>query len=514
LELTRQQKDVAGISGPGVYIVDAVAGSGKTKAAMEYIIGHRHEKILYLVFNSRMRADVKEKLKFESHVDVHTQHSLCWKYTVGNKKSDFQKEFPRPRVGAVKAKWIVQTYDVFFETARFIEKLYGLYLTGRKSLDEVLQRFQFTTDTEWRMREIISDMEEAMKFGQCPMPHDFYVKWLSTHLFSLSLQYDTVILDEAQDTNPVMKDILDKIEKKKYILVGDSCQEIYEWRGAVSFMKMYKGHGREMDLSYSFRIGKGIAALAEVLSGKEVVGLGENRLVECPEEVTGIQETGDMKSFTFITRTNIRLFCFYVENRKLWKERTVFINNFQGQEIRDVLNLWEGKTYYIKDQFLKNFRNSEELVEYTRKLKEGYKGKKIDIKEKKKIDIAQEYSLLANLMDKYGVSAMSEALTQINTLAYEDSPDIRMMTIHTSKGMGFDNLLIDDYDSDLVDILFKGETLEEMGKNCLGVLQEEKDLVPDRNLLYVALTRASGRVYIGNERLRKLAMGVENGAGV
>ena len=45
-------------------------------------------------------------------------------------------------------------------------------------------------------------------------------------------QYDVLLLDEAQDMNPAMLDVCLKQVKPK-LVVGDSHQQIYRFRGAV-----------------------------------------------------------------------------------------------------------------------------------------------------------------------------------------------------------------------------------------------------------------------------------------
>ncbi|MDH2406059.1 UvrD-helicase domain-containing protein [Bradyrhizobium sp. SSUT18] len=67
-----------------------------------------------------------------------------------------------------------------------------------------------------------------------PLGHDGYLKlWaLSSH----AIAADFILLDEAQDTNPVVLDVLRK-QPAQMIYVGDKYQQIYEWRGAVNAME-------------------------------------------------------------------------------------------------------------------------------------------------------------------------------------------------------------------------------------------------------------------------------------
>ncbi len=91
------------------------------------------------------------------------------------------------------------------------------------------------------------------------------------------------MLDEAQDTNPVLADVLMVHSKNKWaqiIAVGDSQQQIYEWRGAVDAMSLLPAKN-ECALTNSFRFGAEIARVAnrtlDVLGSKyKVVGAGSD----------------------------------------------------------------------------------------------------------------------------------------------------------------------------------------------------------------------------------------------
>ena len=70
-----------------------------------------------------------------------------------------------------------------------------------------------------------------------------------------------MLLDEAQDANPVVAAIVDRQAHAQRILVGDRCQAIYGWRGAIDAMSRFHAHQR-LCLSQSFRFGPAIAAEA------------------------------------------------------------------------------------------------------------------------------------------------------------------------------------------------------------------------------------------------------------
>ncbi|MGW6898967.1 UvrD-helicase domain-containing protein [Streptomyces sp. NPDC054919] len=114
--------------------------------------------------------------------------------------------------------------------------------------------------------------------GAVRFDHDHYLKiWALTQP---TIDTDFLLLDEAQDTNPVVEQIfLAQRDHAQLVMVGDSAQAIYQWRGAKDVMTGFDGTA--MALSQSFRFGPSLAheanrwlAIAEApirLSGSEAV---------------------------------------------------------------------------------------------------------------------------------------------------------------------------------------------------------------------------------------------------
>jgi superfamily I DNA/RNA helicase len=101
---------------------------------------------------------------------------------------------------------------------------------------------------------------ESMRSGQgaLPLGHDGYLK-----LWALSkprAEVDYIMVDEAQDLNPVMLGVL-KAVQCPVIYVGDPYQQIYDWRGAVNAMEQTSSPHSVL-LSQSFRFGEAIAEAA------------------------------------------------------------------------------------------------------------------------------------------------------------------------------------------------------------------------------------------------------------
>lgn len=92
--------------------------------------------------------------------------------------------------------------------------------------------------------------------GAVRFDHDHYLKiWALTQP---KLDTDFLLLDEAQDTNPVVEQIfLAQRDHAQLVMVGDSAQAIYHWRGAKDVMTGFDG--TQLALSQSFRFGPALA---------------------------------------------------------------------------------------------------------------------------------------------------------------------------------------------------------------------------------------------------------------
>jgi superfamily I DNA/RNA helicase len=92
--------------------------------------------------------------------------------------------------------------------------------------------------------------------GVVRFDHDHYLKiWALTQP---RIEADFLLLDEAQDTNPVVEQIfLNQRDHAQLVMVGDSAQAIYHWRGAKDIMTGFDG--TQLTLSQSFRFGPHLA---------------------------------------------------------------------------------------------------------------------------------------------------------------------------------------------------------------------------------------------------------------
>ncbi|PKS77787.1 UvrD-helicase domain-containing protein, partial [Klebsiella pneumoniae] len=95
-----------------------------------------------------------------------------------------------------------------------------------------------------------------------PMVHDGYLKLYQLSHPNLSLRYQVILFDEAQDANPVTSDIVIR-QRSRTILVGDVHQQIYLFRGANDAMNNPRfSNADQLYLTHSFRFGPNVAMVA------------------------------------------------------------------------------------------------------------------------------------------------------------------------------------------------------------------------------------------------------------
>jgi len=103
--------------------------------------------------------------------------------------------------------------------------------------------------------------------GHLRFEHDFYLKiWQLSNPVILA---DFILFDEAQDADPVQLDIVMQQRHAQLVMVGDSQQQIYSWRGAVNAMgTIREGDANVTFLTQSFRFGPAIAEVANGILGR------------------------------------------------------------------------------------------------------------------------------------------------------------------------------------------------------------------------------------------------------
>lgn len=448
--------------------VIAFAGAGKTSTLVEYTKARAMDQFLYCAFNKSVQVEAEGK--FPANVMSRTIHSLAYQ-AIGRKFAN---------LGNVPFFLVTKMFGVDVYRATLILRCLENWFN---SADEVVEEKHCPPDTlgrfekgfESRIVEAAERLWAEMQRGdeKVPMTHSGYLK-----LYQLSkpkLNFDTILLDEAQDTNPVTFDILrmQREEGVRLILVGDPYQQIYSWRGAQDAMSMI-----ECDTKYitqSFRFGNSVASVANKLLstffGNKVPLRGfsiEDRLVEKHEEASKV---------TIICRTNQELFrsadLQANTGRNIAVVGGVGFENFMDK-LMDVFYLYSGQRSQIKERQVAFFKSYADLVKFSQDRLDAELGARVNI--------------VNDFKDR-----TPEAIRRIRSKSVgEKLCDILLVTGHKSKGLEWHNVsLADDF----------AELFDEQRKP----LPIKDNLLPkdEVNLLYVAATRAQRALRLNGE-LRSL----------
>jgi superfamily I DNA/RNA helicase len=267
---TSEQQDIIDTVGiGGNLVIQAGAGTGKTSTLQ--LVAHQlpaTDKVLYVAYNKAIATEAATK--FPNHVTCRTSHSLAF----GAVGRNFSHRLNSGRTTSFEVAkkmglgWLNLSRDIAINPSRL----------ATISADTV-RRFCYSADTEITASHVPfqngvtgsrhnhlaatvlpiaqrwwTDVNDAK--GSLPFEHDHYLKmWALTNP---ELPYDVIFLDEAQDSNPVLADLILRQTHAQQVVVGDGCQQMYAWRGAVDAMKDWP-NATQLYLTQSWRFGQEIA---------------------------------------------------------------------------------------------------------------------------------------------------------------------------------------------------------------------------------------------------------------
>lgn len=418
-------------------IINANAGSGKTTTLIEYARERPDKEILYLVFNKDLRKNVRKK--FTLNTTVHTINSFIFFHL----KDIF------------KNRKIVDNYNVNF-FLKFINK--G---SEEKESDSIAlyNKFNKYLVSEIPNKEMDVIFNEIILNVKYEITHDILKKYFLNNFNNFNIKFDIVLIDEAQDIDVIMFNIINKIEAKK-IYMGDKKQAIYGFRNTINiFNENYIGYTKKV-LSKSFRFNNHLASYINLLT---TIAYGEEFNIEGEGILNSkILEENECfnEPYVFISRTNALLFKKAFE--AVEKGLKVSIP-FNFEELKymvvDVYNLKANNINQIINLEIKNIGSYEKLK---RLIKNG---------------INQELNYIVKIIDEYDIMTLSYLKKLEINLVSPKYSDITFITAHKAKGLEFMNVEVGDD--------FKGYKLDIN--------------IEERNMFYVALTRATSKLKISKK---------------
>lgn len=491
-----------------ILVINAYAGAGKTSTLLAIAKARPEHQILYLAYNREMAKEAQSK--FPKNVTCRTVHSLAydlvgrqyskmkfvnnaWKdLKIGNNRHlEIADHINIDFKDVIIVKKALDVLNLWFSSNR-LELDHSLYAEYKRTLprDErnSLSEFDFRHLLK-RSKQIWEMMKDKNNFD-VKLPHDGYLKLY--HLLNPQLVYDTIMLDEAQDSNDVTMAIFQRSTAKYKVVVGDTHQSIYQFRGTknalLDFTTMAGGC---FYLTKSFRFNEDIAQYAtcilKELKGEKnsVKGLGaQGALRVAPCSILSFP-----RYTTILARKNATLFQIAVEAFTSGKKVHFSggIEKYDLDLIKSIalLEMGESDKSKIPNFFARRFRTLEQIELYARTAEES--DMNVLIKFIKELNGARTLELINELV-KYDQWVMSDFAKNIV------SCDYLLTTAHRSKGLEFKCVALWNDFSGLYEAIQEGhDTL---------YLQNKLDPV-DRtaweqevNLYYVAATRTKNVLYV------------------
>ncbi|WP_055567762.1 UvrD-helicase domain-containing protein [Streptomyces atriruber] len=408
--------------------LQAGAGTGKTStlALLAHSTG-RHGR--YLAYNRAIAADARTR--FPDTVACKTAHGLAFA-AVGHRYTRRLNAPRRPawltgqalgltkplRIGTREVSQRALSNAALRTVARYchtadttltkhhVPRLRGLEDPGHHA--ELADHLVPFAQRAWIDLQHFDD--SAVRFE-----HDHYLKiWALTRP---RIDAEFLLLDEAQDTNPVVEQIfLAQREHAQLVMVGDSAQAIYQWRGAKDVMSSFEG--RHFSLTQSFRFGPRLAAEANRWLSLAGAALRLRGTEAIPTELGPVQRPDAV-----LCRTNVGAMAQVMQLMSAG-HRVALVGGGQGLNLlaRAAQDLKEGRPTHHPELVL--FTSWGDLQDYATHDPGG-----------------RDLQPLVDLVDTHGPDAI---LAAVAGLAPENSADITVSTAHKAKGREWASVRIAD----------------------------------------------------------------------
>jgi F-box DNA helicase 1 len=482
--LTEEQKAVveAPLKAGETALVLARAGTGKTTCLQALAEHNPGTRILYLVFNRQNAKDAGAR--FPRNCEVKTSHALAYRYEGHRFKkkgfgelslSDIRQELQLDSFN--EAYWIRESLKRFHQSGEHQlepKHLRGPYL-GENHVELIQKLWERTCDPTSGLRQ----------------SYDGYLKLFSDNIcrgaysWDPMREFEVVMLDEGHDTNPCVARLIRHLAeagRHALVLIGDSHQAIYGWRGAVDAMAEFRRLPKvcTFQLTGSFRFGPDIAEKAN-----QVLNLSTT--LERGPDVIGLGGKPGQGERAILGRTNRALLTEAIELLDsgeacaLYLAATTAEKNWDPSEaynfgiFRSTYLLWAGLREKGMHPRMCQFQSFEELTRYLAELRDD-DGDSLDPELAGAVRFVEQYA--------YRVPTILDAITQACTSPQK--AEVVFSTAHRSKGGEWNRVkLLNDFP------IFQPATEEEPRHFS----QEEI------NLAYVAITRGRCKVtdYLGNE---------------
>ena len=497
-----------------VLLVLAFAGAAKTTSLRAYTEARPDKRFLYLAFNNAVARDAGKT--FPSNTTCLTTHALARQHLspdilakiTDDLKPDTICDLLRYDVTAANLEatgYVKSLLNNFFASTDSMPLSYHLQ-DARASLSS--EDLVLTEGFAQRIWAMMIDPRHPAK-----IPHDGYLKLFTLKDLQLA-DYDYILCDEAQDTNPAVEAFVMRQRIPK-VAVGDPHQGLYGFRHARDILspRMHSG-APVLHLTSSFRFGPQIAALSNILLSNyknetvPLVGRGAPAIIHPPSGTDwSIKRDGSFCQHTIIARTNSQLFEeavdavniieAYIEATGRVGPKLAFIgtserydyspfHSYKFGRLLDLVSIASGELERVRDPFLKRFKTIHALQQF------------LDNPRTADPDLAA-----ALMLARRYKTALRYYVAKISALSVDPDPEnpdpnnpeawIIFSSAHRCKGLEWPRVRLMN---DFVEMCVTESQGRNMPKKIRPIPPGEFDEPEEVNLLYVAVTRAKHEIEI------------------
>jgi uncharacterized protein involved in tolerance to divalent cations len=436
-------------------------------------------------------------LSIQPHNDLSRQRELTADRSIeGLMQRVLSKLFGFPSQFTQAITGCIRRFDRTQQGVRLLERRLKFYLSRKLDARLILPFLKVCNYENLG----IPPTANLKQWVSCLISYDGYLKlWQLECLRSgkvprVFYQYDVVLLDESQDTNPAMESILNKIIQERshaVVLVGDERQSIYQWRGAVNMMSRIAEqiedgqiNGVRKSLTESFRYGPRAADVAS-----KILSLG------CEEKIKIVgrgkdEQNANHGSRCYLSRTNAALMDVALSTLASNPHSVIHfagtnpINRYDPTVpyklnlIRSLYHYFANQKHLATDPTIKRFEDWTDILRHA-------KGGDQDAEAADK-----ELGCAVKFVEKHRYDTPAVLDLIISRSSAPDRAIASFSTAHRAKGLEWDTVkILDDFP----------KVGSEIDRNEDGEVQlpDEQEL----NLLYVATTRGRQWVELNNDLL-------------
>lgn len=441
MKFTHEQQAAIDLAAQGdPFSLVAPAGSGKSATAVGIGKRLKSRRILYLVYNTAARKEAEVKFKDMPWVDVRTTSQIAWREYAYIKDSTYGERM-KPKAECRPAREVAKTLGL--QPVDFGSNLILDGYIQAKLAEEAIERFCNSDRQKIEPRDVplvVAGVEPAAieaartyiaklawKLWNQAITPTSKLRFTMNHAFKLvsmgdiNYGYDTVLIDEAQDSNDATMRFLRNQKDAQGILVGDPAQALYGWRGASDQIMHYPGE--RLYLTQSFRFGPAVAEEAMKHLPHTETGVTIRGLDTIKDKVTN----GEMAHpDVVLTRTNAGAMEWAMSYLDCGK-RVALVRGTQ-----QILDLAYAAGKLMKGERPNNlelsaFETWGDLVAYTEEPGGGH------------------LKAIVRLVNAHGVSKLIDACKKmVDYNPRYPKHDVAVTTCHSIKGLEWNNVQIGD----------------------------------------------------------------------